>query len=168
MPALTVPRAGATDMTYQRVPVYSLRLIKEKSIKYLPTMGNESAAATAIRSFLHDKDCEHLVVLLLDSQNHFIGIHDVATGGIAGLRAGVRDIFKAAIVGNAAGLVLGHCHPSGNTDPSEEDVLFTRAVMAASVVMGIPVLDHVIVSSGVGDGHFSFLSHGIQIGRAHV
>ena len=147
---------------YQRVPIYSLKLIKERSIKYpLPRIPDERAAADALRAFLHDKDCEHLAVLMLDNQHHFLGVHNVATGGLAGLRAGVRDIFKAAIVGNASALVMGHNHPSGNTTPSEEDILFTRAVLAASRVMSIPVVDHVIVSSGIEEGHFSFLSHGM-------
>lgn len=99
--------------------------------------------------------------MLLDNHHHLLGVHDVATGGLTGLRAGVRDIFKAAIIGNACALVMGHNHPSGDTTPSEEDMVFTKTVLAASRVMAIPVLDHVIISSGVKEGYFSFLRNGL-------
>jgi DNA repair protein RadC len=147
---------------YSRVPIYSLKLIRERSVKYpLPTVGNEVQAAVVLRAFLHDKDCEHLAILMLDARNNFLGVHDVATGGMTGLRAGVRDIFKAAIVGRANSIVMGHNHPSGDVTPSEEDIAFTHAVNEASVIMQIPLMDHVIVSSGYESRSFSFLDHGL-------
>lgn len=149
---------------YSRVPVYSLKLVKERSVKYLSRVGDRVDASRVLRIFLSDKDCEHLSVVLLDNHHHLLGLHDVATGGLAGLRAGVRDVFKAAIVHNAAAIVLGHNHPSGDVTPSEEDRLFTEAVYHAGKVMQIPLLDHVIVSSGINEDSFSFLDHGLLPG----
>jgi len=150
---------------YSRVPIYSLKLVKERSVKYLPPVSNSEAASRVLQVFLSDKDCEHLSVVLLDSHHQLIGLHDVATGGIAGLRAGVRDIFKAAILHNAAAIVLGHNHPSGDVAPSNEDRLFTTAVWDASKIMGIPLFDHVIVSSGINNEWYSFLEHGLLQGQ---
>ena len=148
--------------TYQRVPVFSLKLVRERSVKYrLPCIQGEREASQALVSFLHDKDCEHLAVLLLDGQNNFLGIHDVAIGGLSRSGASVRDIFKAAIVARASGVVLGHNHPSGDVNPSEDDIVFTRKMVAASFILDIPVLDHVIVSSGIHDRCYSFLDHHI-------
>ena len=58
-----------------------------------------------------------------------------------------REIFKAAILANAAGVVLVHNHPSGDPEPSEEDLSITKRLVEAGELLGIGVLDHVIVAS---------------------
>ena len=69
----------------------------------------------------------------------------------------VREVFKPAIVGNAAALLLAHNHPSGDPSPSAEDIELTKRLRDAGELLGIRVLDHVIL----GDGkHYGFVDAG--------
>jgi DNA repair protein RadC len=94
-----------------------------------------------------------------------LGIATVSTGTIGATHQSVRDMFKHAIAGRASAIIIGHNHPSNNCTPSSEDILFTRQVVAASKILGIPILDHVIVSSGITKSSYSFAYHGIIGGR---
>jgi DNA repair protein RadC len=137
-----------------------MRLVKEKSIKYpVEAIGDAKQAEIALRAYLHQQDCEHLVVLMLDARNDMIGMSTVTTGGISGLSCAVRDIFKYAIVGRASGIILGHNHPSGDCTPSQEDLNFTSRVKEAGQLLGVPLIDHLIISSGAREGRYSLLEH---------
>ena len=59
-----------------------------------------------------------------------------------------RDVFKAAILANAAAVILAHSHPSGDPTPSRDDVELTSRLTAAGVLLGIEVLDHIVVGDG--------------------
>ena len=150
------------QLEYSSVPLYSMALIKEKDIRYpVSKMDNEVFGAAALRAYLQDKDCEHMAVLMVDGANNFIGIHLVALGSLSRIPAiYIRDIFKAAIAGRANAIVLGHNHPSGDVLPSNEDIAFTKLAYQASNVIGVPILDHLIISSGMNDDVYSFFAHG--------
>jgi DNA repair protein RadC len=147
---------------YSTVPLYSLKLIREKNIKYPIVKATDAlSAATCLRYYLKDKDCEHLVCLMLDGQNNLVGLHNVAIGGISGLHSSPRDMMKAAIVGRAHAIIMGHNHPSGDPNPSPEDITFTKTTVEAGKILGIPVVDHIIVSSGINERHFSFYENNL-------
>jgi len=148
--------------TYSTVPRYSLKLIKEKSVWYpAEKVQDSSSAEKVLRAYLEDKDCEHMVVLLLDAANNMIGLSTVAVGGVSGLNTGLRDIFKAAIVARASGIILGHNHPSMDCTPSKEDIHFTEKAIEAGRLLGIPVVDHIIISSGFKASTYSFMQNGL-------
>lgn len=147
---------------YSKLQTYSLKLVKEKSCKYpVECVDYPEQAFYAMQEYLQDKDREHLVVIMLDGQNKLIGMSTVAIGGIAGLASNPRDVLKVAIVANASGIILGHNHPSGSLEPSPQDIMFTRCVQEACVIMGIIFLDHIIVSSSINPGITSFYKRGI-------
>jgi DNA repair protein RadC len=148
---------------YSTVPCFSLSLVKERDLEYpVSKVGDAKDAEAALTAYLSDKDCEHLVVLMLAAGNNLIGLANVAIGGVSGLSCAVRDVFKAAIVARASGLILGHNHPSGDCTPSKEDIAFTKRAIEAGSILGVPVIDHVIVSSGMVSGSFSMLEHGMM------
>jgi DNA repair protein RadC len=148
--------------SYSTIPRYSLLLCKEKNLRYpVEKIGDALQAEVAFRAYLEDKDCEHLTMIMLDGQNNMIGIATVAIGGLTGVQTGIRDIFKFAIMGRAHAFMLGHNHPSGDCTPSREDIVFTQKVMEAGKLMGIPLMDHIIVSSGINAGSYSFMQHGV-------
>ena len=148
--------------TYSTVPRYSLKLIKEKSVRYpAEKVQDSSSAEKVLRAYLEDKDCEHMVVLLLDAANNMIGLSTVAVGGVSGLNTGLRDVFKAAIVARASGIILGHNHPSMDCTPSKEDIHFTEKAIEAGRLLGIPVVDHIIISSGFKASTYSFMQNGL-------
>ncbi len=89
---------------------------------------------------------EHFVMLCLDSRNSLIKICNISTGS---LNTGVvhpREVFKEAIQSSAAQIIVGHNHPSGNPDPSPEDVALTRRLEEAAKIFGIELLDHIVVT----------------------
>ncbi len=98
---------------------------------------------------------------LLDTKNKIIRDEVVSVGSLTASIVHPRDTFKAAIRESAAAVIFIHNHPSGDTKPSQEDILLTRRLVQAGEVLGIQVLDHIIVGDG---GHFSFRDNGM-IGR---
>jgi DNA repair protein RadC len=150
------------NQTYTTVPRYSLKLIKEKSVRYpAEKVQDSSSAEKVLRAYLEDKDCEHMVVLMLDAANNMIGLSTVAVGGVSGLNTGLRDVFKAAIVARASGIILGHNHPSMDCTPSKEDIHFTEKAIEAGKLLSIPVVDHIIISSGFKASTYSFMQNGL-------
>lgn len=105
-----------------------------------------------------DKRQEHFVVLTLDASMSLINRHLVFLGSVNASICHPREIFAVAITDAASGIVICHNHPSGNSHPSREDIKTTQQLVAAGIIIGIPVKDHLIVAK---DGHFSFLQNGL-------
>jgi len=95
---------------------------------------------------------------LLDTKHKIIRDEVVSVGSLTASIVHPRDTFKAAIRESAAAVIFIHNHPSGDTKPSQEDILLTRRLVQAGEVLGIQVLDHIIVGDG---GHFSFRDNGM-------
>jgi DNA repair protein RadC len=96
---------------------------------------------------------ERVVVLLLDARHRPLRTEVAAVGTINASRLQARDVLVPALRGGAAALIVAHNHPSGDPAPSRSDRQVTAALREASAVVGIPMLDHVIVTRR---GHFSF------------
>jgi DNA repair protein RadC len=102
---------------------------------------------------------EEMWALSLDGRSALRGARRVAQGGLHHCTVSPRDVLRAAIADAATALVLVHNHPSGDPTPSGEDVTMTQTVASAAAVMGIPLVDHVIIT---GDGrHCSMLDLGV-------
>lgn len=97
--------------------------------------------------------CEEFVILLLSRANRVLGISRLSRGGIAGTVVDVRNIMQAALMANAASIILCHNHPSGNLKPSEADLNLTRKIKEAALLFDISVLDHLILTD---EGYLSF------------
>jgi DNA repair protein RadC len=91
-------------------------------------------------------DRESLYVLHLDVKNRIIGVEEAGRGGLSSVEIHPRDIFKAALLTNAASIILAHNHPSGEIDFSEADLSLSRRLKAAGDLIGVPLRDHVIVA----------------------
>ena len=91
---------------------------------------------------------EHLRVLLLDTRQQIIKVHEVAGGSTDSVQVRMAEIFREAVRVNAVALIMVHNHPSGNPQPSPDDLDFTRAAVRAGKVLGIHVQDHLVVGGG--------------------
>jgi DNA repair protein RadC len=100
---------------------------------------------------------EHFVCITLDSRHYVIAKHIVFIGTLNSTLAHPREIFKCALTDSAAAIVVAHNHPSGIVEPSDADIETTQQLAAAGQLLGIPLLDHIIVSK---DDHFSFAASG--------
>ena len=107
-----------------------------------------------------DRKKEHYIVIGLDGAHKEL-YTEVITIGIADRTlVHPREVFYRAIVDNAVGIVVAHNHPSGSTVPSPEDQELTHRLVKAGELLGIPVLDHLIVTI---NGYYSFLGEGALV-----
>lgn len=90
---------------------------------------------------------EHFVVLYLNARNQLIHKEFVSIGSLNATLVHPREVFSPAIQHAAASLILTHNHPSGDCEPSQEDIELTKRLISAGELLGIDVLDHLIVSS---------------------
>ncbi len=104
----------------------------------------------------HRQEC--LAVVLLDTRHRLLRDVVVATGGLTQCMVEPREVFGLALREGAAGVVCVHNHPSGDPTPSADDVMLTRRLEQAGIVVGVPLLDHVIVGEG---GAYSFAERGL-------
>ena len=112
----------------------------------------------AVLPYYRGADREILSALCLDAQNQPTCFNVASIGALNTTRTRPADILKAAILSNALGLVLIHNHPSGELEPSPEDIEFTRAVQKACELVGIELYDHLIVTD---EGFTSFRERGL-------
>jgi DNA repair protein RadC len=91
---------------------------------------------------------EHLVVFLLNVRCRLIGHELIGMGTLNSVLLASRDIFRLAIMQAAHSVVIAHNHPSGDPEPSPEDVRGTRAMVRAGQVLGIELMDHVVIGFG--------------------
>jgi DNA repair protein RadC len=96
---------------------------------------------------------EQFGVVLLDARHGLVATHVVSVGSLDASTAHPREVFREAVAGRAAAVVLFHNHPSGDPAPSREDIAVTRRLVAAATVLGIEIIDHVILGTGT---YFSF------------
>lgn len=89
---------------------------------------------------------EHFLVCSLDSRNNLIAVDEISVGTLTSSLVHPREAFEVAIKRHAAHIIIAHNHPSGETDPSEDDMKVTRRLVDAGKVMGIAVLDHLIIT----------------------
>jgi DNA repair protein RadC len=142
------------------LPIYRVQLVHEAALAAPRTQIRSSADAVALlRQFLGMVDREHFVVIMIDRKNRLIGINTVSIGSLTASVVHPREVFKAAILSNAAALICGHNHPSGDPQPSSEDRALTERLVEAGKLLGIEVLDHVIVGDGT-TASYSFADQG--------
>ena len=90
-------------------------------------------------------ECECLAVLLLNTRRRLRGHHLVSIGTMDTILVHPREIFRIAVIGSAAAVLVMHNHPSGDPTPSDSDIKVTRDLIRAGQLMKIDVLDHVVI-----------------------
>ena len=101
-----------------------------------------------VKSKIKNYSKEHFVVLSFDTKNKLIGSDIVAVGTLNANIVHPRETFEVAIRHHAAKIIIAHNHPSGDTEPSNEDLEITRQMVEAGKIMGINVVDHLIIGEG--------------------
>ena len=95
---------------------------------------------------ISDKKQEHFVLITLDGANRVIKKRTLFVGTLTQSIVHLREIFAYALEDRAASIIVAHNHPSGNLQPSEDDLLITEKIKEAGNLMGIELLDHIVVS----------------------
>ena len=104
-----------------------------------------------------NRDVECFVALLLNTRRRLLGHCLIATGTLDTILVHAREVFRPAIIGAAAAVVLMHNHPSGDPTPSEADIKVTRDLVRGGQLLKIEVLDHIVMGQG-GDGQKGYSS----------
>ncbi|WP_461369209.1 JAB domain-containing protein [Candidatus Darwinibacter acetoxidans] len=137
----------STALQQYIVPRYRLALVREgEHPAMFPAACTCTEKAQLIcEEYFRGLDREHLIMLALDAKNGIIGFHTVSIGTLDSSLCHPREIFKAAFLMNAARIILAHNHPSGDPTPSDGDIILTKRLVKAGILLGVPVLDHIIV-----------------------
>jgi DNA repair protein RadC len=140
----------------QAVMELARRAILEE-VKAGAMLSSPQAVKAYLRTAFAGKPFESFHVLFLDVKNRLIDAKEMFRGTLTHTSVYPREVVKEALTRNAASVMLAHNHPSGTVDPSESDLLLTRALMQALALVDIRILDHFVVA---GHQVHSFAEHG--------
>ena len=129
------------------INIYKIKMIKEDTVEYNNTIKSPCDVAALAREVLemHEMAEENFIILCLNTKNKIVGIHTVSIGSLNASIVHPREVFKVALLNNANGIICLHNHPSGDPEPSREDIEITHRLVNAGNILGINVLDHVII-----------------------
>jgi DNA repair protein RadC len=162
---------------HQRDPLAALREVHIQELTKIPGVGNAKAttilaaielgkrvyqsrppektiiddpnvAAAALSYELMWQSQERFAVLLLDVKNRLLGMQVITIGTATETLAHPREIFREILRQGATRAIVAHNHPSGNVEPSSEDITLTRQLLEGARFLGIPLLDHLILGNG--------------------
>lgn len=156
--------AEKQDMLSRFVSAYRISLVRDERVRFrAQSLDNPSDARKCLQDMIRDMgqaDREQFCVLMLNVKNVIIGMNIVSTGGLSSAPVFPRDVLKPAILSNAAALILGHNHPSGDLTPSLADKSITKLIIKAAHIIGVTIHEHLIISMD-GDGYYSFAEQGL-------
>ena len=138
----------------KRINMVSIKMVKESSFLYQTrTISSPKDAYEMIKEQLEGLDREQFIIACLNTKNEPTNITVVSVGSLNKAIVHPREVFKTAILSNAASIMAFHNHPSGETTPSQQDIQLTNRLYEAGELLGIKLLDHLII----GDGTFTSL-----------
>lgn len=124
-------------------------LVREKVGRYeLPRkIGSPEEAYNAIKTItnVQEEAQEVFGILILNTKNKIVAVHEISRGALDASIVHPREVFKPAVLHNAAAIICFHNHPSGDTEPSREDIEITKQLVEAGKILGIEVFDHIVV-----------------------
>jgi len=140
-----IPGIGR-DKAATLVAAFALaRRMEQERREESPVLDNPVTVVEFLRESNRVKKVEAFQVLLLNTRKKLIRVEEISEGTLDTILVHPREVFRAAIAANAAGIVLVHNHPSGDPAPSEADIKVTRDLIRAGQLLKIEVVDHVIL-----------------------
>lgn len=113
------------------------------------SFGSPKEVADLMMEEMRYLDREHFKILLLNTKNSVICVETISIGSLNASIVHPREVFKSAIKKSAAPVILLHNHPSGNPEPSAQDIDVTHRLVEAGKILGIQVLDHIVFGDGI-------------------
>lgn len=152
-----IPGIGAAKATRIKAALeIGQRTFAPTPINRIKLQSMEEALAQ-LREFA-DKKQEYLVVLYLNARHELIQKEVVGLGSLNSALIEPKEIFAPALASPCASIILAHNHPSGNPEPSRDDLTFTKRIWEAGRIMGVDLVDHIIVAPSA---YYSFHEHQI-------
>ena len=152
-------QVNENDLSGKYVPKIQISLVKEIYVSNTSYSCSEAVAQCEIvDKELKNADREKFICIHFNIKNHIISYEVVSMGSLTSSIVHPREVFKAAILANAASVVFLHNHPSGSTEPSLDDIEITNRLCKAGAILGINVLDHLIIGY---NEFYSFRQHNL-------
>ncbi len=131
--------------------------LSERSANYSIKVTTPKDVLPILRRYRNYKQ-EAFICITLNGSHNIITVRIISIGILNRTLVHPREVFVGAIKDHAAAVILCHNHPSGNIDPSEEDIQITKRLKDAGSILGIEILDHIII--GKIPDYYSFLEEG--------
>lgn len=128
-----------------------INCVREKIFKF--KCSKDVYKSAIVRDELIESDREKFLCFHLDGKNRVLNYEVVSVGSLNSSIVHPREVFKAAIKSNAASVIFLHNHPTGDPNPSSDDLAITKRLVESSKILGIKIIDHIIVGD---DSYFSF------------
>lgn len=128
---------------------YKCALVKEKENNYDAQITSLECVYELAKTLGMENECdEYCYMIALNTNAKIIGIHEVSHGSLSASLVVPREVFKRAILNNAASIILMHNHPSGNSEPSVEDLRLTKRIIDCGTLLSIKLNDHIVIGRG--------------------
>ena len=145
----------------KRINIVKCEIVKERTMQYdFKNISGPEDGAEIIKAYIGNSDREHFVIACLDTKNNITAMHTVSIGTINETIVKPREVFKVAILANSTAIIVAHNHPSGDPSPSQEDIEWTKRIVKAGGILGIPVIDHIVI--GDDKQYYSFAEQGLM------
>ncbi|WP_270545633.1 JAB domain-containing protein [Clostridium butyricum] len=138
------------------IPVVTIKLIRTGKIKKRKQISSPKDVVNVIYEYLDGADRENLGIMCLNTKNEILNCTTAHIGSLNSSIVHPREVFKTAILSNAASIIIFHNHPSGNTTPSREDKNITQRLKEAGKILGIELIDSIVIGETIEDGYYSF------------
>lgn len=145
-------------------PIYRTSVVRDGSVKSeeRPRVDDAHSCARVLRTYFAERGDMHgretFVVVFLNARRRVTGIVPVSQGCLTSSLVHPREVFGPALSSAVAAIMVAHNHPSGDPEPSPEDVALTRRLASAGALLGVELLDHIIVGD---ECHVSLRARGI-------
>lgn len=143
-------KATAPGSRSYNINMVTFRVVRDASSSREYYLNGPHEVAALAREIIPDDAREHFVALYLSSRNTLIAAHEVSVGTLSASLVHPREVFGPALrIMGVASIILIHNHPSGNTEPSQEDIRLTRQLIEGAKLLDLAIHDHVIIGHGV-------------------
>lgn len=151
MKRMPITRLGGPVNYTVRVVEFTLVREPGSTLEERPVLSQPADAVTVARAMIPDDAREHFVALYLDAQNRLIRAYPVSTGTLTASLVHPREVLGPALrLLGVASIILAHNHPSGDPEPSREDIRLTRQLRDCTQLLDLQIHDHVILGDGSG------------------
>lgn len=151
---------GTTAANYS-VRVVRFSVVREPDAAPARVLSDPSTAADVARTLIPDDAREHCGVLMLNTRHGLVAYHEVSTGTLSASLVHPREVFGPALrLLGVNSIILVHNHPSGDPEPSREDIRLTRQLVEAAKLLDLTIHDHIIIGNGTS-AYVSLASRGL-------
>lgn len=160
MVQMAIPELAAAGLTLPSARAFfaMMELIRRSAVNPMATVvRGPDDAAKYVQRLIGDSMQEKMMIIGFDPRNRVRLVRTVFVGSLAKVDTHPREMLRPLVQHALHSFIMAHCHPSGDCDPSESDVLMTKRMAEAGRILGIPLLDHIIVTR---TSYYAMAAHG--------